>query len=68
MTEQDQPDRKLIWRAYNYKSGDKIMLQYPDLIRYHTESGYVLQKQDEDGNWTDHLGEDTDAAADASEG
>lgn len=69
-TEQGSAGRQLIWRAYNKKTQDKIMLQYPDLAKYHEPGGYVLQKLDEEsGAWVDHLGEDApDAEATPSEG
>ena len=56
MTEQDRagkPAKELEFRAVNPKTKDVIMLQTPDLIRYHT--GYNLQKKkDEDGKWNAH--------------
>ena len=68
MTEQGNAARDLVWRAYNKKTQDKIMLQYPDLIKYHEPGGYILQKLDDSGAWVDHLGETPDAETEPSEG
>jgi hypothetical protein len=53
MTEQNDPGREISYRAYNKQNQDFILLQYPDLIKYHRAGGYVLQKKDESGAWVD---------------
>lgn len=49
----DIPAKSLEFRAWNPKTRDAIMLEQPELIRYHDE--YQLQKRDENGKWDTFL-------------
>lgn len=56
MTELDnsgQHAKNLEFRAWHPKTRDVIMLQQPELIKYH--DGYQLQKRDENGKWDTFL-------------
>lgn len=56
MTDLDKahkPAKEYDFRAWHPHTKDKIMLEYPELIRYH--DGYQLQKKDENGNWDTFL-------------
>ena len=62
MTELDkagQPAKEYEYRAWNPKTRDAIMLEAPELIRFHTD--YKLQKRDNDGNWADATAPTDDA-------
>lgn len=55
------PAKELEYRAWNARTRDAIMLEQPDMIRYHT--GYQLQKRDEDGKWISATASDDNAHA-----
>ena len=44
-----QPAKDYEYRAYHSRTRDVIMLEQPELIKYH--DGYQLQKRGEDGKW-----------------
>lgn len=47
------PAKELEFRAWNPKTRDVIMLEQPELIKYHDD--YQLQKRDENGKWDTFL-------------
>lgn len=47
------PAKELEFRAWHPRSRDVIMLEQPEMIRYH--DGYQLQKKDENGKWDTFL-------------
>ena len=47
------PAKSYDFRAWDPQTRDVIMLERPELIRYH--DGYQLQKRDENGNWDTFL-------------
>lgn len=56
MTELDKagkPAKEYEFRAWNPKTRDVIMLEQPELIKYHAD--YQLQKKDENGKWDTFL-------------
>ncbi|AZS06614.1 hypothetical protein SEA_JACOREN57_48 [Mycobacterium phage JacoRen57] len=56
MTELDkagQPAKEYEFRAWHPKTRDVIMLEQPELIRYHDE--YQLQKRNDNGTWSTFL-------------
>jgi hypothetical protein len=56
MTDLDKagkPAKDYDFRAYHPRTRDVIMLERPELIRYHDD--YQLQKRDENGKWDTYL-------------
>lgn len=56
MTDLDKagtPAKDYDFRAWNPRTRDVIMLEQPELIKYH--DGYQLQKRDENGKWDTFL-------------
>jgi hypothetical protein len=47
------PARELEFRAYNPRTRDVIMLEQPEMIKYHSD--YQLQRRDENGKWDTFL-------------
>jgi len=48
-----KPAKEYEFRAWRPSDRDVIMLERPELIRYH--DGYQLQKRDENGKWDTFL-------------
>lgn len=43
--------KELKQRAWNPETKQHIMLETPELIKYHEKDGYVLQVRNEAGDW-----------------
>lgn len=48
-----QHAKELEFRAWHPKTKDVIMLERPEMIKYHND--YQLQRRDENGNWDTFL-------------
>lgn len=47
------PAHEYEFRAWHPRTGETIMLEFPELIKYHDD--YQLQRKDENGNWDTFL-------------